>query len=84
MIFLFFILCFVNTTCSDDCIMSYEEYALKQHDIPYMYTTVLRSDQLLFYFGANHSCDPKNEQYLYLDCFLDEFYKKHRGKIVLF
>jgi hypothetical protein len=59
--------------------MSYEEYAKIKHGRPYMYT-LLKSDQALFYFGANHSCNPENEQYQFFDYFWEEFLNCTQGK----
>ncbi len=53
-------------------IMSYEEYALTRHTFPYTFI-VSKEDQYLFYFGANHSCDPQNMQYPVLKKFWDQF-----------
>ena len=61
-----------QNACAHDPIMSYEEYVTIKHGRPYMYT-LLKPDQALFYFGANHSCDPENEQYQFFDYFWSEF-----------
>jgi hypothetical protein len=53
-------------------ILSYEEYAILEHTSPYTYT-FSKENQHLFYFGANHSCDPKNEQYPQLELFWKQF-----------
>jgi hypothetical protein len=43
-------------------LMSYEKYSKVRHETPYFYS--LKSDnQLLYYFGTNHSQDPNNPQY---------------------
>lgn len=60
-------------------IMTYEEYSKIIHTIPYKYQ-LSKSNQKFFYFGANHSCDPKNEQYLLLKFFWQEFLDQTNGK----
>ena len=73
-----FIFCSIVTVAREP-IMSYEEYATIKHGRPYMYT-LLKQDQALFYFGANHSCDPENEQYQFFDYFWGEFLQCTNGE----
>jgi|GEM_PF-931402 len=63
---------FYNVIFTRDSIMSYEEYVQIKHNSPYMYA-LIKPDHALFYFGANHSCDPENEQYSDFDCFWNDF-----------
>lgn len=43
-------------------LMSYDEYSKIKHKTPYFY--IFRSrNQSLYYFGANHSCDPNHPQF---------------------
>lgn len=60
-------------------IMSYEAYATIRHDIPYIFK-IDNGKQLLYYFGANHSCDPKNSQYQALETFWQEFLNATNGQ----
>lgn len=39
-----------------------------------------KHNQILFYFGANHSRDPQNGQYSELKKYWDEFLRKTNGK----
>jgi hypothetical protein len=55
--------------------MSYEQYATKQHETPYIFK-LEQHNQILFYFGANHSCDPDDPQYPILERFWQEFLEK--------
>ncbi len=71
-----YILCFIlfsHVRAEIDApLMSYEEY--KTLEINFPYTFVLKSsNQSLFYFGANHSCDPDDRQYNLLDKFWNDF-----------
>src|SRR3990167_3558914 len=59
--------------------MTYGEYETIKHDSPYAYQ-LSKNSQHLFYFGANHSCDPNNKQYPLLESFWTEFLKKTKGK----
>ncbi len=70
---------FCNLVVAHDPIMSYEEYATVKHGCPHMYT-FLKPDQALFYFGANHSCDPENMQYSLLKYFWNEFLQCTQSK----
>jgi hypothetical protein len=56
-IFLFAIAGMQNV--SDYPIMSYEEYAQTKHAEPYIFK-LSKLTQHLYYFGANHSCEPNN------------------------
>ena len=69
----------VGSLYAHDPIMSYEEYVTIKHSRPYMYT-LLKQDQALFYFGANHSCDSENEQYQQFDYFWNEFLQCTNGE----
>ena len=53
-------------------IMPWSEYARQHHAIPYPYL-VEGEDKSLYFFGANHSHDPKNEQYPMLKDALESF-----------
>lgn len=56
-------------------IMSYEEYRKKKTSAPYFFK-IEKKDQILYYFGSNHSYDPNNEQYLALKKHWREFSAK--------
>lgn len=60
-------------------IMSYEEYATVRHATPYMFK-LENNKQRLFYFGANHACDPHDPQYAALETFWQEFLDKTEGR----
>lgn len=60
-------------------ILSYQEYQKKEHALPYRFQ-LSTAQQSLFYFGANHSFDPNNEQYGSLDAYWQEFIDKTGGK----
>lgn len=60
-------------------ILSYEEYAQKKHGSPYMFT-LSTSTQHLYYFGANHSCEPTDKQYPLLETYWNDFLKATEGK----
>ncbi len=60
-------------------IMSYDEYSKIQHEVPYSFV-ISYDDQHLFYFGANHSCDPENNQYPKLEQFWNEFLAATSGE----
>lgn len=60
-------------------IMPYEEYATVQHEIPYLFK-LENNKQHLFYFGANHSCDPNDPQYAALETCWQEFLDKTEGQ----
>lgn len=59
--------------------MSYEEYASRARPELHSFTTKY-GDTHLFYFGANHSADPNNHQFLLLKEFWDEFIRATEGK----
>lgn len=52
--------------------MSYEEYSKIEHDTPYFYTYKTKN-QLLYYFGCNHSHDPNHPQFSLLKEKWNEF-----------
>ncbi len=60
-------------------IMSYQEYAKTKHARPYTFSL---SDQnhYVYYFGANHSLNPDDQQYPVLEAFWQEFLNKTRGR----
>lgn len=60
-------------------ILSYEEYAQRKHVSPYIFT-ISKGAQHLYYFGANHSCEPTNEQYPLLENYWNDFLKATDGK----
>ncbi len=60
-------------------IMSYEKYKALKHEVPYLFK-LIKPQQCLFYFGANHSHDPENEQFLKLTEFWNEFLHQSSGK----
>ncbi len=56
--------------------MGFDEYnKLDRHPVPYTYS-IQKGDQFLYYFGANHSCDPNDPQYSILRTFWAEFLEK--------
>ena len=63
---------------STHMIMSYQEYAKIRHDIPYVYKFI-NQNQTLFYFGANHCCDPENKQYPFLQQEFSDFLEITKG-----
>lgn len=69
--------CFLAQAPKD--IMTYEEYASISHSIPYTFE-LSKNNQHLFYFGANHSCDPHNIQYPLLRSFWDKFIETTKGE----
>ncbi len=57
-------------------IMSYNEYkAKKVPPFPYLFS-LQQKNQHLYYFGANHSTDPSNKQYLEIEAFWNQFLSK--------
>lgn len=69
----------LQATTEASSIMSYEEYATVQHETPYLFK-LEKNKQHLFYFGANHSCDPNDPQYLALETYWQEFLDKTEGQ----
>lgn len=59
--------------------MSFETFQATEHKIPYSFK-LIKPDQCLFYFGSNHSHDPKNEQYPALTDLWNEFLQQTHGK----
>lgn len=57
--FLFFLNTLLNG--ANYPILSCEKYARMQHDIPYTFKKT-KQNKSIFYFGANHSYNPDNEQ----------------------
>lgn len=53
-------------------LMTYKEYNKKRHFVPYLFK-IEKNGQVLYYFGSNHSYDPKNEQYVALKKYWSEF-----------
>jgi hypothetical protein len=43
-------------------LLTFEEYAAVEHDIPYLYT-LERDNKTLFYFGSRHTSDPDDEMF---------------------
>ena len=43
-------------------VMSYEEYAKREHDVPYVYEIVI-GEKKITYFGADHSMDPRDPMF---------------------
>lgn len=79
-IFSYFILNIIsNIAISPSDLMTYEEYKRKRFRIPYKFS-LTKKDQCLFYFGANHSCNPKDKQYPQLEKFWNKFIKQTKGK----
>lgn len=68
-----------NENASNVSIMPYAEYQQIKHAIPYTFK-LNRSDKCLFYFGANHSCDPNHPQFAQLEIFWQEFLNITNGK----
>lgn len=60
-------------------ILSYEQYAQKKHAEPYAFS-LSKSAHHLYYFGANHSCNPTNEQYPALEKHWNDFLQVTQGK----
>ncbi len=60
-------------------IMSYEEYASSARPELYSFS-ITHGNQHLYYFGANHSVDPKNRQFPLLKDFWQEFIRITEGK----
>lgn len=56
-------------------LMSYEDYSKVKHSVPHFYN-ISSGNQVLYYFGANHSRNPLDEQYQELRKFWDDFIKK--------
>lgn len=80
-IFLCIVLNFFNIGLYDAThrVMSYQDYTKIKHDIPYVYRFA-NQNQILFYFGANHSCDPENKQYPLLQQEFSDFLEITKGK----
>lgn len=63
----------------ESLLYSYDEWKAVSKKIPYSFT-VEKNGQYLYYFGANHSHDPKNEQFPVLREFWKDFLEKTDGK----
>jgi hypothetical protein len=59
----------------EDYLMTFDDYNKADHPTPYKYS-IEKGGQILYYFGANHSHDPKNEQYPELRKFWEDFLNK--------
>lgn len=74
-----FITCTQLAASHHHAIMSYDEYAATRHARLISY--VLKNNaSTIFYFGANHSCTPCNEQYPLLRQFWSEFLETTHGE----
>ncbi|MFH1454814.1 MAG: hypothetical protein ABIF22_00605 [bacterium] len=60
-------------------LLSFETYSTIKHDLPYFYFIELR-DQILYYFGSNHTKDINNPQFELLKNKWLEFLQKTSGK----
>src|SRR5687767_6526955 len=69
----------MNLDAIKKLLMPYEEYQSKRFSSPYKYK-IIDGDQKLFYFGSNHSTDPKNKQYEDLVRFWKDFLKQTSKK----
>lgn len=63
----------------DNNLMNYEEYAKVVHTIPYIFIEN-KNNQYLYYFGADHTWDPKHKQFKLLQEFWQQFLDKTRSK----
>lgn len=70
---------FFTPISANNQIMSYDDYAKIRHTTPYTFE-LSKEHQALFYFGANHSCEPANEQYPLLKSFWQKFLQQTGGK----
>ncbi len=59
--------------------MTFNEYNLINHQIPYSFF-ITKANQYLYYFGANHSYDPKDIQYEMIRVFWKGFLEKTGNK----
>ncbi len=62
-----------------DLLSTYKEYAVSMHTKPYTYS-IDKGQQVLYYFGASHSNDPADPQFIQLKDFWSEFLNKTEGK----
>jgi hypothetical protein len=60
-------------------LMTYDEYSFKEKTIPYQFK-IQKNTQKLYYFGANHSFDPKNIQFKKLKEFWQQFLQDTKGQ----
>jgi hypothetical protein len=63
-------------------LLSWGEYNKKKFSIPYIYS-VNKGDQILIYFGANHSNEPSHPQYERLEEEWDKFLSHSVDKIAI-
>ena len=63
-------------------LMTFEEYSRIKHETPYFYY-LNYNDQLLYYFGSNHSHDPNHQQFRLLKEKWDKFIDKTKGIKIL-
>lgn len=63
--------------------MSFDDYNKVDHQTPYQYS-IQKNQQILYYFGANHSRDPQDKQYEMMRKFWKEFLQKtdHKKSVV--
>lgn len=69
----------MKTKDIESLLYSYDEWKAVYKKIPYFFT-IEKNGQYLYYFGANHSHDPKNEQFPVLKEFWKDFLGKTGGK----
>ena len=60
-------------------LMSFDDYNKVEHPTPYQYT-IEKGNQVLYYFGAHHTNDPKHKQYEMIREFWEKFLDKTQGK----
>ncbi len=60
-------------------LMTWEEYEKTFHPTPYSFV-VSKAGRCIYYFGARHSCDPKDPQFPLIKKFWKEFLKTTEGK----
>lgn len=79
--FCIFVACLRTDASADNShsIMSYAAYAVVRHNMPYMFK-IENDKKTLYYFGANHSCDPNDPQYPALEIFWQDFLEATQGQ----
>ena len=81
--FLLFFVLVIAVTCSwaKYEILSYDECLnlLQEISLPYMFTHQ-KGEQVVYYFGEEHVCNPEHKQYLQLEHFWQEFVEKTKSK----
>ena len=62
-----------------DLLMGFDEYEKFKRPTPYFFI-IRNKKQVLYYFGARHSYDPRNDQFTTLKNFWDNFINETRGQ----